>query len=446
MSQADRGGLSRPVRSALAVALAAYVGIAGWLVWRTAILEPYSDMFDWLARWRQYESTRDLAAYLWAPHNFHHLVWTFVVMAFDIRTFGASSYAFLAVGAACWFGVAAMLSVTAGAAADRGFRRIAAGGALVISLMGCDVLDASADINTTYLHAVVFAVAAILLAEGARADRLSRRIGALICAVAAGLGSAAGLAIWPALVVSAFRRGDRRWAGVVLAVGTAFSLAYLVGDTQSPGPAIGAVRGLPASLLLFLDYLGLPWVRGVPVAGWLLGLAVLGVSVTAVVVRGGRNAAWPERTAATLIQFSLGTAILAGVARAGLIAPDLVPIRYSVFLIPLHAGLWLLALPYVSAAWKRTPRTADAMAFSAAAFMLFHQGVMGLYAVRTADAYLRVLADFRQGRRTPDMITVIDADLDRAQAISAGLRRDGLYQRELRPDPAAMPVRWTSRP
>ena len=63
----------------------------------------------------------------------------------------------------------------------------------------------------------------------------------MACAVAAGLGSAAGLAVWPALLFAAWRQGRRGWALTVLATGAAFGLLYLVGDT-APGPSGAASR------------------------------------------------------------------------------------------------------------------------------------------------------------------------------------------------------------
>ena len=53
----------------------------------------------------------------------------------------------------------------AGRAAGPGLRLVGGGVAVALSLMGCDILDANADIETTYVHALVFAVAAILLAQ-----------------------------------------------------------------------------------------------------------------------------------------------------------------------------------------------------------------------------------------------------------------------------------------
>ena len=429
--------LSRPVQAAVAAALAIDLAVAGWLVWRTSILEPYSDMYDWIARWRLWRANGDLGAYLWAPHNFHHLVWTFTVLGLDIAAFGASGYLFLAVGVACLAGTAAMLARFSAQAAGPGLRLVGVAGALAFSAMGCDILDATADINTTYVHALVFAVAAILLAEAPGPRPVLRRGGALACAVAAGLGSAAGLAVWPALLFGAWRQGDRRWTWTVLAAGAAFSGLYLLGDT-SPTSGTSAHGGAVQSVELFLNYLALPWVRALPAAGLPIGGAILAVSAAAVLAKGRRGAAWTERAAVSLILFSLATAAMAGAVRTGVTAPSLVPMRYAAFLIPLHVGLWVLALPYVRRAWER-PRGMEAALAVAAVLLVGHQAVMALFAIRTADINLRVVADFREGRRSPAMLTTIYPDLGRAQTAAEQMRREGLYQRELRADPPPKP-------
>jgi hypothetical protein len=437
--QSDPGpSLSRPVRAAFAGALAIYVAVAGWLVWRTSILEPYSDMYDWIARWRRWQADGDLGRYLWAPHNFHHLVWTFAVLGLDIRAFGASGYLFLAVGIICLVATAAMLARFAAGAAGSGLRLVGAGGALALSLMGCDLLDATVDINTTYVHALVFAVAAILLADAPGGRPTSRRGGALACAVAAGVGSAAGLAVWPALLFGAWRQGDRRWALTVLAAGGAFSVLYLWGDS-SPTSGTTAHGGALEAAELFLNYLALPWVRAAPAAGLPIGLLVAVLSLVAVVGKGKRGADWTERAAVSLILVSLGTAAMAAAARTGVTAPNLVPMRYAAFLIPLHVGLWVLALPYVRRAWAHRPGGFQAAMAAAAVLMVGHQAVMAIFATRTADINLRAVADFREGRGSPTMLSTIYADLDQARASAAQMRREGLYQRELRPDPPNSP-------
>ncbi|WP_372786404.1 hypothetical protein [Phenylobacterium sp.] len=436
MSAAREPGLAAPARWIFAAALGLYLAIAAWLVWRTSILEPYSDMFDWIARHERFRADGDLGRYLWAPHNFHHLVWTFAILDLDTRAFGASSYLFLAMGVLCLAGTAALLACAAGAAAGRGLRLIGAGGAVALSAMGCHVLDASADINTTYLHALVFAVAAIVLATAPGERAPLRRGGVLICAVAAGLGSAAGLAVWPALLLVAWRAGDRRWAVAVVITGIAFSLIYLLGQAAPASPmTAGGLTRLAEAVALFVNYLGLPWVRGIPGLGWLVGVMVLGLSLAALIGKGGRDAAWPERTALGLILFSLTTAVMAGVARTGATAADFVPMRYAVFLIPLQVGLWILALPYLRRAWERRPRPMEGLVVGAAALMLVHQGLMAAYAVSAHDTTLALIADFRAGQRSAAMLPTIYPDLAKAQALSDRMRRQGLYQRELRPDP-----------
>jgi hypothetical protein len=438
-------GLPRAVRLAFAAALAVYLGCAVWLVWRTAILEPYSDMYDWMGRWYRLQTDGDLGRYLWAPHNFHHLVWTFTVLDLDIRAFGARSYLFVAVGVLCLAGTAAMLAGVAGAAAGHGLRLVGAGVAAALSAMGCHILDVNADIETAYVHALVFAVAAILLAQAPGGRPILRRGGALACAVAAGLGSAAGLAVWPALLFGAWRSGRHGWTAVVLAAGAAFSGLYLLGQGPSPDAGLGAVGGRPAeAVALAINYLALPWSRAVPAVGWPLGLTVLVVALTAVALKGRRGAPWPERVAVPLILFSLMTAAMAGVARTGAIAPDMVPMRFAVFLIPLHTGLWILAAPHLRRALERRPRATAGAVAAAAALMLAHQGVMAIYAVRTADANLRIIADFRSGKRNPAMRAMIYPNLDGAWGLAMRMRRDGLYRYEWRADPSGSGISASS--
>ncbi|MBS0360439.1 MAG: hypothetical protein JSR98_03580, partial [Proteobacteria bacterium] len=182
MSEREASGPSRPARVVFGLALATYLAAEAWLLWRTSILEPFSDMFDWIARWKVLQADGNLGRYLWAPHNFHHLVWSFGVLDLDLKVFGGQSYLFLAVGVACLVVTAAMLARLGAQAAGPGLRLIGGGVALAIALMGCDVLDANVDINTTYVHALVFAVAAIVLGADL-GDRPWARGGAsLICA------------------------------------------------------------------------------------------------------------------------------------------------------------------------------------------------------------------------------------------------------------------------
>jgi hypothetical protein len=433
-----------PARVAFAFALSAYLGVAVWLLWRTAILEPFSDMFDWIVRYQRFRGDGDLIAYLWAPDNFHHLVWTFGILDLDIRLFGASSYFIMAVGVACLVLTTVMLARTAADAAGPGLRLVGAAGAIGFCALGCYAQDANVDINGLYVHTVVFAVAAILLAEAAAGDpkggaaATGRRLGALVCAVAAGLGSAGGLAIWPALAFSAWRRRAWGWLAAVLVTGSVFSLVFLIGQFAPLNPAAGLslTQRVIDGLALSVNYLGLPWMRGLPAGGWMIGLAVLVAMGGAVLLRGGPAAPRPERIGVALIVFSLSTAVMAGIARNGVTDPQMAPMRYAIFMMPADVGLWILAAPFVRRWWVARPRWLEAGFLAAAVIMLGVQGLMADYAIRTSDINRRVIADFHAGRRSERMLTPIYPDLAKADALSALMKRQSLYQIELSPDPA----------
>ena len=424
------------IRLAFGLGLAVTLACAAFLVWRTAILEPYADMYDWIVRYERLRSDGDLWGYLWAPHNFHHLVWTMTIQALDLRVFGASSLLFLAVGVLSLAGTAGLLAWAAGKAAGPGLRLLGAGVAAALSTMGCHVLDASAPINTTYLHALVFAVAAILLAEGPGGGRPGRRVASLACAIASALGNAAGLAVWPALIFGAWRRGQRVWSLGLLVGAMVFAALYAAGQPLPVSPAGSAaiVTRLGEALSYFVNDLGLPWGRGVS-QGWILGLAMLVAAGAAIVRQGRRDAPWTERAATALIVFSLASAALAAIARSGAYDPRLVPLRYSVFMIPLHVGLSIHLLPHLRRALTRRSRLAWATVAAAAVLMVANQTDMALYAMGSADQHLRAIVDFKAGRRTAQMSTTIYPDLAKAAAVNQRLRQRGLYQRELRAAP-----------
>jgi hypothetical protein len=232
----------------------------------------------------------------------------------------------------------------------------------------------------------------------------------------------------------ALRRGEWRWTGAVALSGAALAGVYWLGESRlaPPAPAPGAFD--PVATVNFLaNYLGLPWARGLPtVADWVAGSLILAGTAAALVAACRRPGRLP-RIGGALIIFSLATAAMAAVARSGVISPELVPVRYAVFLVPLHVGLWLMALPYLRRLWQARPGPMERVAVAAAVLMVVHQAVMAVYAVRTADEIRAVIDAFHRGERTPAMLTTIYPDLGKAQSISTRLRREGLYQRELRP-------------
>jgi hypothetical protein len=155
----------------------------------------------------------------------------------------------------------------------------------------------------------------------------------------------------------------------------------------------------------------------------------------ALLLRGGRTAPATERIGVALIVFSLCTAAMAGIARNGVGDPQIAPMRYAIFMMPAHVGLWILAAPFVRRWWLAQPRRMEAGFLAAAAIMLAVQGLMADYAFRTADINRRTIADFHAGRRSPHMLTTVYPDLGKAEALSAVMKAHGLYQRELTPAP-----------
>ncbi len=434
--RADGANVGGWPRATFAVALGGCLIIAAYLVWRTAVLQPYSDMFDWIARYYRFRADGDLAGYLLAPHNFHRIVWTFLALDLDIRLFGAVGVLPIAVALACLAVTAAILASVAADAAGTGFRLVGGGLAAALSTMGCHILDVSLHITTPYLHGLVFGVAAIALGEPAAtsAAGLGRRAAALVCAAAAGLGIAGGLAVWLVLAFGAWRRRDWPWLMTVAAAGAVFCALYASGQPTPPNPGHGG-HGLSAlgdAVALGLNYLGLPWTRGAPALGWLLGLVVLALGLAAIALRGRAGATRPERVATQLILLSLGVAALTVIGRTGLEAPRDVPMRYAVFMIPLHAGLCILALPAARRLWIARPKLGAAAVYALSALMVSNQVLMAVFAIRTADINRQVVAAFRAGATTPQM-EVIYADLSAARAIEDRLRCDGFFQFEVKP-------------
>lgn len=430
-----RSAMTAPewARLSFALALAVSLAIAGYIAWRASVLQPYSDMYDWIARYYQFRADGDLGRYLLAPHNFHRIAWMFLVLDLDIRFFGAHGYLEVAVALVCLAAVAGMLAKVAAEAAGPGFGLIGGGVAVAISTLGCHLLQAGTHITTPYLHGLVFAVAAIVVVNPeAGASGPFRRLAALGCAVASGLGIATGLAVWPALAFGAYRQRTWPWLAAVVLAAVAFGFLYGLGQPPTPQPLAVAAREprwLGDAVVLGLSYLGLPWGRAAPGAGVILGAVMLGLSIPVLIRRGGPRAGRSERIAVQLIVFSLGAALLTAIGRAGMAAPQEPPIRYAVFLIPLHVGLWILALPTLRRLWERRPRLGALCLGAASVLLVCHQLVMAVYALGTANAERDQLAAFQAGARTPQMTTTIYPGLRKAEAMERWMARDGLYRR-----------------
>lgn len=431
-------GLTPWLRRLTVAVLALYVALSAYVLWRAAVLTPYWDEIDWIQRWRDLQAHGDWARYLLTPVNLHRLPWMFGLIAFDIQTLGGSNLPLIASGALSVGSMAWLLGREAAGAAPAPLALPAATLAAMLALMAGVILDAATPINVNYTHGAALAVAAIVLAEGGARDGLSwRRIAALLVAMAAAFGDAAAIAAWPVLLVAALRRRDWVWVAATGVAGAIFVGLYASGQSGAAGGSIlSALQDPLGALRLSLNYLTLPWTRLSLGFAWIGGLLIALAGLAAVALRGGRQASRSEHIACSLILFSLGTAAMAGLGRSGQPDPLNVPLRYSVFLAPLHVGLLMLSLPYAGVLWRTNRPLAQAFCAAVLTLAAAQNAVMAAKMIHASDVVRNTLEDFREGRRTPEMLVFVHPDLAYADRVFADLRRDGLFRRELHLKPA----------
>ncbi|MDB5448425.1 MAG: hypothetical protein JWQ97_3742, partial [Phenylobacterium sp.] len=61
-ARAQGSGLAPGLRRAVLTALVLYVLVSAVVLWRAAVLTPYSDELDWVARWYALQQSHDWAA------------------------------------------------------------------------------------------------------------------------------------------------------------------------------------------------------------------------------------------------------------------------------------------------------------------------------------------------------------------------------------------------
>lgn len=413
--------------------LALYLALAAYVLWRASVLTPFSDEIDWVQRWSDFQAHGDWAQYLLTPVNFHRIPLTFGLLAFDLQTLGGTNLPLIVSGALAVGGMAWLLAREAGKAAPPPLALPAAALAAMLALMAGNVLDAATPICVNYTHGAVFAVLAMVLAEGGEGRGLTlRRIAALAAAMVAGLGDAAALAVWPVFAFSAVRRRDWQWLTAVVAAGAAFLLPYASGqggDTRTSAAAaladpLGAIR-------LALNYLMLPWTRLSLGFAWVGGLLVATLGLAAVAHGSSRYASRAERVAASFILFTLGTAAMAALGRSGMPDPLNVPLRYGVLVAPLHVGFLIFALPTAGVLWRANRGAAQALIAGVLLLAAAQNAVMALKVIRASDVVRTAIADFKAGVRTPEMLTFIHPNQAHAERVYAELARAGRFQHEL---------------
>lgn len=416
------------------LAIFLYVCVAGF------VRQPYSDMFDFLRAEFDLERTGALLGYLASPHNHQHLVWVRVLTAIDVQTFHGTGIIFL---------VSAALAILVGAAVvgleiwqATSVRVVGAIGALLAAALvvsTVNAMDVTQPINSVYAIAFGFAVLAVVFFERAGADMPGRGILPAILALAAGLaataGSAAGVAVFPVLLISAVRHpSSRALIAPTLVVGLAaigVVLAALLAAAPAH-PAGGGMAHLWKMADYFVVYAGMPWSSVRFLSRLRLGLGLLTIAVGAVLLwRGPRREGAEgrlERVGLDLILFALATAAMAALGRSDENEAVIVPVRYAVFMSAFQAGLICVLAPVIAERWAGLKRPALAGALVLSVALLAQQVAAGASVLRTSQFIRGEIAAFAAGQRRADMRQLIHPDFGIAAQVQAECRRRGLYQ------------------
>ncbi|HEX4180986.1 MAG TPA: hypothetical protein VHY32_09365 [Caulobacteraceae bacterium] len=425
-------GLAAMVAADLTIFL--YVVVAGF------VPQPYSDMFDFLRAEFDWERTGDLLAYLASPHNHQHLVWVRVLTALDVQLFHGSAVVFLvAAGASVIVAAGVLAGELVRSTPVRMVGALAAVLAAPLIASTVNAMDCTQPINSVYAIAFVFAVLAIVLFEqagqGAGRRAAIGAASALACGLAAMGGSAAGVAVFPALIFSATRNpGSRGLIAPTLVVGlaaVAVVVATLAGGAPS-GPAIGGAGHLWKMADYFVVYAGMPWsaIHGLSRGRLLIGLVTIGLGAV-LIWRGpraeGGAARRLERIGLDLILFALITAVMAALGRVDENEAVIVPVRYAIFMSAFQVGVLCLLAPVVARRWASVKAYAAPAIMAASAALLVQQVAAGSSVLRTSQFIRSEIAAFTAGQRRPEMRQFIHPDFDIALAVQAERRRRGLY-------------------
>ena len=448
----DRAGtlLCKIIILGIAVVAAIHFVVFAYFLHRTAILSPISDMFAYIDDYLRFRAGEtSLFGYLWQPHGEHHLLWIRLLTWLDVAVFHARGIPFIAVASVAVAATAVLIWTQLRRVEPRLGRATNLGLLVPMIVLGtANVTDCSVPINTTYPLTVFFVVATLVLfTDAGGPNALYRRGAAMLTAVGASVGTAAGLLAWPILAWIAWReRLNGRWLATIVVIGVGYSLFYMRGLdflVLAPGIEKGeASFGSAAHLLklceYFLTFLGLPFTRdpafapvGMAVGGILL---LAGTSVVLIATFSDRLNTRMARIATGMILFALGSGILATLGRGDLIDEVKVPVRYTMFVTALQVGLLCIILPlfvrHCETLRDRILRYSAGLFF--AVVMLFLQVSIGRYAAQIADVISRDADCFAQGEQSGPVSTVVSKWPGDAERVLSLLRQQGLLEARAR--------------
>lgn len=444
-----------PVRhSSLIVTVSAIavldLGLFFWYLNATIIQQPFADMYSVVQNYLSYRAEGGWWDYIWASHNEHRPVFLRLLTAFDIEMFSGVAYPFVVTAAIAHMGTAWLLWRECRSGVSGSLGVVLGCVVLMLVLTSVAAVVIAIPIMNNLIHGLALTVLAIVVFEWAEDDgavagaaAYRRRAMALLIACSVPFADAVGWAVWPILFWIAWRAGaGRRWLLTIVGVGSALLVVYVRGlplslpvgsDAAEQGITLGGELVRRANYLF--TYMGLPWTRApeLHVPGRLLGALLFVTAVGVVFWRGfcrtpsGRL----ERIAIAMTMFSLASAVLATIGRAD--EPEingvLVPVRYSVLLIPLHVGLLWMAAPFLHRLWigRAWSSAVSLCLVGVCALLLLQQVAAGRAAVSNAQRIRATIGRFVAGQADADMTTVIGEDLEKARRELEAMRRAGVY-------------------
>jgi hypothetical protein len=382
----------------------------------TRIALPFSDELGWIADYFHLRAGGSLGVYLWTAVNEHHLLMMRLLVMLDVGLFHVSGAPFVMVTVIAAVLAAALLAHTANPAHVEGPQRLLAWLApmlvLTVPIAACCSVPLNGQTPLT-LGLVVLGVFLFTRAQGddARAER--SRLWGVLAIVLSTLTHSVGFLALPGLYWAAWRQaGARRWRAILPIVFTPYAFIYVktlaVVGVAAKAP-MSMADHLHRSVMYLLAFLGLPLSRAphlLPL-GMLVGAAALALGAAALLVEVLRRPP-PDclrLTALTLVAFTLGAAVMSAWGRVDVETAIALPVRYTVYVAPLHFGLLALALPF-AIRWFERPGgrlQVSAAAAGLAVLLLALQLAIAYPAYRESREISADLLRYWSGARDPDV-------------------------------------------
>ncbi|MDA3626729.1 hypothetical protein OU415_14880 [Saccharopolyspora sp. WRP15-2] len=199
--------------------------------------------------------------------------------------------------------------------------------------------------GASWILALMLVLAALL------AMQRHHRLWAIVFGLLASISYGTSFAVWPALSLLAWLRGDRRkWVAAPMAVGLVVVAAWLVLRGPQGGGGASPTDDPAQALLAGLSMLGMVWTGTEPAIALIAGVA----GIAALVMHAQQQTPEQRRNAAPwwgLAVYALGCAVMISGSRAAFGETAGLQSRYN----SMTAALWI-ALLVIVVAWPRLPK------------------------------------------------------------------------------------------